>query len=281
MDCHSKPAQADNKRNSELFVRTMKRLVRSFGLTMAWALCVGSLALAQTAEFDQTHRAFDQVLKTRVNDALVDYQALKADRQTLDLYLQEVASVAEPDFKRWSEPQQLAFLINAYNAYTLQLIVDHYPVKSIKDIGSFFKGPWDQPVVLLFGRTLTLNNLEHDIIRKDYPDPRIHFALVCAALGCPPLRDEAYLAARLDEQLDDQARQFLATPAKNRVDAATRTVHLSPIFKWYGEDFEKKHGSVLTALQPYWPKTPAAPATGDGYRIRYTDYDWSLNQTTR
>ena len=193
----------------------------------------------------------------------------------------KVASVAEPDFKRWTEPQQLAFLINAYNAYTLQLIIDHHPVKSIKDIGGLLKGPWDQPVVRLFGRTLTLNHLEHEIIRKDYPDPRIHFALVCAARGCPPLRDEVYVADRLEEQLDDQARQFLATPAKNRVDAGTRTVYLSPIFKWYGADFEKKHGSVLAALQPYWPKASASALAQGGFKIRYTDYDWSLNHTTR
>ena len=179
------------------------------------------------------------------------------------------------------ELQQLAFFINAYNAYTLQLIIDHYPVKSIKDIGSFFKGPWDQPAVRLFGRTLTLNNLEHDIIRKDYPDPRIHFALVCAAHGCPPLRDEAYVADHLEEQLDDQARQFLATPAKNRVDAGARTVYLSPIFKWYGADFEKKHGSVLAALEPYWPKASVGALAQGHFKIRYSDYDWSLNQTTR
>jgi predicted pyridoxine 5'-phosphate oxidase superfamily flavin-nucleotide-binding protein len=105
--------------------------------------------------------------------------------------------------------------------------------------------------------------------------------LVCAARGCPPLREEVYVADHLEEQLDAQARQFLDTSTKNRVDDGARTVYLSPIFKWYGADFEKKHGSVLAALQPYWPKTPAAPAAGDGFRIRYTDYDWSLNQTTR
>jgi hypothetical protein len=175
----------------------------------------------------------------------------------------------------------MAFLINAYNAYTLQLIIDHHPVKSIKDIGSFFKGPWDQPVVRLFGRTLTLNNLEHDIIRVDYQEPRIHFALVCAARGCPPLRNEAYLADRLEEQLDDQVRRFLATPDKNRVDASRRTVYLSPIFKWYGADFEKQHGSVLAALQPYWPKASASVLAQGGFKIRYTDYDWSLNQSHR
>jgi hypothetical protein len=144
-----------------------------------------------------------------------------------------------------------------------------------------FKGPWDQPGVRLFGRTLTLNHLEHDIIRKDYPDPRIHFALICAARGCPPLRDEVYVAERLEEQLNDQARQFLATPVKNRVDAGARTVYLSPIFKWYGADFEKKHGSVLAAMQPYWPKESASALAQGGFKIRYSDYDWSLNQTTR
>ncbi|MCL4179698.1 MAG: DUF547 domain-containing protein [Verrucomicrobia bacterium] len=244
-------------------------------------LCFATAALLQAAEFDQDHEPLRGILQTYVKDGLVDYAALKTRRQPLDQYLAEVASVAEADFKGWTEPRRLSFLLNAYNAYTLQLIIDHYPVKSIKDIGSFFKGPWDQPVVRLFGRTLTLNNLEHDIIRKDYPDPRIHFALVCAARGCPPLREEAYLAARLDEQLDDQARQFLATPTKNRVDAGARTVYLSPIFKWYGADFEKKHGSVLAALQPYWPKASTAALAQESLKIRYDDYDWSLNQTTR
>jgi hypothetical protein len=249
--------------------------------TLFWSLCLATSGLLQAAEFDQDHEPLNRILQTYVQDGLVDYPALKSGRQSLDQYLVEVASVAEPDFKRWTEPQQLAFLINAYNAYTLQLIIEHYPVKSIKDIGSFFKGPWDEPMVRLFGRTLTLNHLEHDIIRKDYPDPRIHFALVCAARGCPPLRDETYVANRLNEQLDDQARQFLATPAKNRVDAGARTVYLSPIFKWYGVDFEKKHGSLLAALQTYWPKESASALAQGGFKIRYTDYDWSLNQTTR
>jgi hypothetical protein len=116
------------------------------------------------------------------------------------------------------------------------------------------------------------------MLRKDYREPRIHFALVCAATGCPPLRGEAFVATRLDEQLDDQAKQFLASAQKNRVDASRRTVYLSPIFKWYGEDFERKSGSILQALEPYWPeKHRAAVAAGD-FKIRYTDYDWSLNE---
>lgn len=235
-------------------------------------------AVAQPQPFDQTHPLFDQVLKRYVRNALVDYSALKANRQDLDRYLSEVATVAEPGFRAWPEKQRLAFLINAYNAYTLQLIVDHYPVKSIKDIGSWLKGPWDQPVVRLFGRTLTLNDLEHKILQVQYAEPRIHFALVCAARGCPPLRNEAYVGNRLDAQLDDQARQFLGTPGKNRVDFTDHVIYLSPIFKWYGADFEKQAGSVLSFLKPYWPAKDAAEIAKGGFSVRYTDYDWSLNQ---
>ncbi len=252
----------------KLFVRIL--------VGLALALVVSSRA--QAAEFDQSHSPFDAVLKRYVKNARVDYAALKAHPQDLDRYLNQVAAVTKAEFKKWSEAEQVAFLSNAYNAYTLRLIIDHYPLKSIKAIGGFLSGPWDQPIVHLFGETTTLNAVEHKILRKDYSEPRIHFALVCAAKGCPPLRSEAYLADRLNEQLDDQAKQFLATPNKNRVEAGERVVYLSPIFKWYGGDFEKKSGSVLAALQPCW--TGKATAT-DGFKIRYTDYDWTLNDQTR
>lgn len=245
----------------------------------AVALCFVTLTLRSTAaDFDQSHAIFDGVLKQYVKNARVDYAALKAHPQDLNRYLDQVAAVSKAEFKKWSEPQQIAFLINAYNAYTLRLIIDHYPLKSIKDIGSFISGPWDQPVVKLFGETINLNTVEHKILRVDYAEPRLHFVLVCAAKGCPPLRGEAYVGTRLEEQLVDQAKQFLAESAKNRIVATERTVYLSPIFKWYGGDFEKKSGSVLAALKPYWPGK--APAT-DGFKIRYTDYDWSLNEQTK
>lgn len=253
----------------------MKR--KWFGRTLvglAVTLIISSSGLA--AVFNPSHALLDQVLKTYVKDARVDYAALKAHPRELDRYLDQVAAVREADFKGWSEPQQIAFLVNAYNAYTLRLILDHYPIKSIKDIGHFWSGPWDQPVVHLFGKTMTLNNVEQGMLRKAYHEPRIHFALVCASIGCPPLRSEAYVASRLDEQLEDQVRRFLANRSKNRVDAADQTVYLSPIFKWYAADFEKKSGSVLAFLKPYWPATP--PAGYDAFKIRSTDYDWSLNE---
>jgi hypothetical protein len=239
-----------------------------------------ALCWANAAGFDHAHLLLDHTLNSHVRDSLVDYARLKAQRAELDRYLEHAAAVGENTFKTWDESQQVAFLVNIYNATTLQLIIDHYPVTSIKKIGSWLKGPWDQPVVNLWGRTLTLNELEHKILRVKYDEPRLHFALVCAARGCPPLRSEAYVASRLGEQLDDQARQFLADPQKNRVDANSRKVHLSPIFKWYGEDFVKKHGSVLAALKPYWPKSEAG-LVGDNFKVRYTDYDWTLNDRNR
>jgi hypothetical protein len=230
------------------------------------------------AEFDQSHALLTRVLTQYVKDARVDYAALKAHPQDLNRYLDQIAAVSKAEFKKWNEPQQIAFLSNAYNAYTLRLIIDHYPVKSIKDIGGFVKSPWDQPVVKLFGETITLNTVEHGILRKDHAEPRIHFALVCAAKGCPPLRREAYVGERLAGQLDDQAKQFLATTNKNRVETGERVLYLSPIFKWYRADFEKKSGSVLAALKPFWPEKSAAALAKGNLKIRYTDYDWSLNE---
>ncbi len=250
-------------------------------------LCIvglGWLTITATAladEFDQSHALFSHALSQYVRDARVDYAALKAHPQELNRYLDQVAAVTKSEFTKWTEKQQIAFLLNAYNADTLRLILDHYPIKSIKDIGSLLSGPWDQPVVKLFGGTATLNALEHKTLQRDYSEPRIHFALVCAAKGCPPLRPEAYVAERLDEQLDDQAKQFLVTASKNRVEVDERTVYLSPIFKWYAGDFEKKSGSVLAALKPYWPEKSAAALAGGGFKIRYTDYDWSLNDQPR
>jgi hypothetical protein len=244
------------------------------------ALTLGGILLATpalAAEFDHTHALLDTVLAQYVKDARVDYVTLKAHPQDLNRYLDQVVAVSKSEFKKWDEPQQIAFLSNAYNAYTLRLIIDHYPVKSIKDIGSFFKGPWDQPVVKLFGETTDLNAVEHKILRVDYAEPRIHFSLVCAAKGCPPLRSEAYVGNRLDDQLADQAKRFLANPEKNRIAADSRTVYLSPIFKWYGKDFKKQSGSVLAALKPYWPGDSGTLVQND-FKIRYTDYDWSLNE---
>ena len=229
---------------------------------------------ATAASFNQEHAVFDTLLKRHVKEGRVNYRALKATPAPLAKYLRQLASVRRPEFARWTASERLAFLINLYNAATLQLVVDHYPVKSIKDIGGFFSGPWKQKVVPLFGDTVTLDHLEHAIIRRDYPDPRVHFALVCAAKGCPPLRSEAYVGDRLDQQLDAQGRLFMSQRHKNRV--VGDRLYLSPIFKWFAEDFAAHPGGLQAFVKPFFGKSERR-ALSRHLKIRYTDYDWSLN----
>src|SRR5262245_57007156 len=238
------------------------------------ALLCGSV---RGSDFDHTHRLFDHVLATRVKDGLVDYAALKANPRELNDYLDQLASVPEASFDQWTQPQKLAFQINLYNATTLRLILNHYPVKSIKKIGSLFSGPWDKPVVRLFGRSLSLDALEHERLRVQFDEPRIHFALVCAARSCPPLRAEAYTGAKLEQQLEELGRLFLRMEQKNSVDLKTRTLHLSPIFKWFAEDFQRRSGSVQKFVAPYFPDELRRELQKGDFRIKYTDYDWSLN----
>lgn len=246
-------------------------------------LCFAGCAfLASVARaFDQTHAALDRVLKQNVRDSLVNYAALKAAPRPLDDYLAQLAAVTEAEFAHWPEPDRLAFLINLYNAATLKLIVENYPVKSIRSIGWLPSAAWKQEVVQLFGRKISLDELEHGIIRQQYHEPRAHFALVCAALGCPPLRAEAYVADRLDAQLRDQGGKFLGTAAKNRVDAAARVVYLSPIFKWFAGDFEVASGTVVKFVTPFFPEPARGALAGGDFKVSYTDYDWSLNEQAK
>lgn len=246
-------------------------------------LCFASLALLVSAvhAFDQTHASLDQLVRRNVRASLVNYTALKAAPGPLDDYLSQLAAVSEVEFGAWPEKERLAFLINLYNAATLRLIVENYPLKSIRSIGWLPGAAWKKEVVELFGRKISLDELEHGIIRQQYHEPRAHFALVCAALGCPPLREEAYVGARLDAQLDDQGRKFLGNAAKNRVDAATRVVYLSPIFKWFAGDFETASGTVLKFVTPYFPESARGALTSGDVKVSYTDYDWSLNDQAK
>ena len=219
---------------------------------------------------------FDALLKERVVAGQVDYRGLKSDPR-LPAYLATLVS-AKPGTLPSAEAR-LAFWINAYNAYTLQLIVAHYPLKSIRDVPHpDVKSPWDLPVANIGGHSYTLNQIEHDILRAQLKEPRIHYALVCAAKSCPPLRAEAYESERIQAQLDDQARLFLAT--QNHFDPIASKAELSSILKWYGSDFGATPAEVLTALAPYTPEPVRAalikaPAK---WAIRYLDYDWSLNE---
>ncbi len=173
--------------------------------------------------------------------------------------------------------EKLAFWINVYNIMAAKMVLDNYPVKSIKDAGSLFTAVWKKPVGVVAGKQRTLNEIEHEILRK-MGEPRIHVAIVCASVSCPDLRKEAYSADKLNSQLDDQMKQFLANSKKGlRVDAKKGRIYLSSIFKWFEEDFEPK-GGVRTFIAPYSPETLQASVKNDQLRVSYLDYDWGLNE---
>ena len=251
--------------------------MKSLLILFLFGVGLASSRVEGAAEFDHTHATYGIVLQRSVTNALVDYAALKAQPAQLNAYLDQLAGVRENEFKSWTRENQLAFLINLYNAATLRLIIDHYPISSIKKIGHVFKGPWDQPVVRLFGKTTTLDHVEHGILRKQYPDPRIHFALVCAARGCPPLREEPYIGERLDRQLTDQGKAFLRNSDKNSVDLKNQVIYLSPIFKWFEADFTQKAPSVRAFVAPFFRPEDSRALQKGIWKIKFTEYDWSLN----
>ncbi len=248
-------------------------------------LCVvtGS-GLALGAGFDQHHLKWTTFLKqnviTKGQTVSVKYNAAKNDPAILNSYVVSIESVKKKDFDDFSENDRLAFLINAYNALTVKLIVDHYPVKSIKDIGSVLKSPWKQKFFTFLGEVHSLDDIEHEMIRKSFPEPRIHFALVCASKGCPALRNEAYEGNTLNAQLDSAAKTFLLDPSKNRYLIDTNRLEISSIFKWYGDDFAKKFGSVEEYLATRITTDLKSQQTIRNKKalITYLDYDWSLNE---
>jgi hypothetical protein len=211
----------------------------------------------------------------------VDYAGLTKSPEILNRYLLAIASVPPEEFANWKREDRLALLLNLYNAQTLRLIVDHYPLKSIRSIGLLPGAAWRKVIVRFGGQVMSLDHLEHEIIRKGYNEPRIHFALVCAAVSCPPLRAEPYVGDQLDRQLNDQARQFMAQSEKNRFEAGTGTLWLSAIFDWYGDDFAET-GSLVDYVQPFLPdEARAALKEADDVKVRFTDYDWALNEWKR
>lgn len=223
--------------------------------------------------FDQTHKAWDRVVSKRVKGGNFDYKGLKKNRADLDRYVDALAAVRKSDFQRWNAGDRLAFLINLYNAATVQLVVDHYPVRSIRDIGGE-KGPWKTPVVRVFGTKVTLDHLEHEMIRAGFREPRIHFAVNCASVGCPPLRDEAFTGARLELQLREQTDAFLRNRKINRLDG--NVLRLSPLFDWFKEDFTRRGQSVEDYVAPYFSKSDQKKIFS-GVKVEFGEYDWSLN----
>lgn len=215
----------------------------------------------------------------------VDYKALQADPSALNRYLEQLSSVSRADFDGWPQNRQLAFLINAYNAFTLKLIIDHYPVNSIRDIGGFWQGPWDMRFFTLLGEERTLDELEHEMIREPgvYNEPRIHFAVNCAAIGCPALRPEPYTGERLDRQLADGTHRFLRDRSRNRY--RDGRLEVSRIFKWYREDFQRGWQGIDRLDEFFLGYRDALDLDADAVKrlrdsdmdYRFLDYDWRLN----
>ena len=241
--------------------------------TLLFTLIAFPLLAIQALALDQSHSTWDEIVSKRVKGDSFDYAGLKKDREPLDGYLGDLAKVKSSEYGKWSESEKLAFLINLYNAATVRLIVDHYPVKSIRDIGGK-EGPWKEPVVSVFGKKVTLDHVEHEMIRAKFAEPRIHFAVNCASVGCPPLRNEAFTGAKLERQLSDQTKDFLTDRDVNRLKGKTLT--LSPLFDWFKGDFAKSAGSVEKYVAPYFPESERKRILA-GVTLKFGEYDWSLN----
>ncbi len=221
------------------------------------------------------------MLRRYVHDGLVDYEGLKRQGVAeLNNYLATLSSVCAADERAANRDERLAFWINAYNAFTVKLILDHYPVRSIRSIGLLPLAAFKKKFIPMSGLgkgDLSLDEIENDILRKELGEPRIHFAIVCASKSCAKLRSQAYRADAVNLQLEQAARDFVQDSSKNRYDAAKRTFYASSIFKWFPADFERANGSLAAFIGQYAQPDVAAALKQDDVRIEFLDYDWSLN----
>lgn len=228
-----------------------------------------------TAAAQSLHSHWGDLLSKHVEDGIVDYQGFKDDEADLDGYLE---LLARTDPEGLPDAERLAYYINGYNSYTVKLILNHFkngrPPQSIRNIGGLFSNPWKISFAVLGGRTYSLDNIEHDIIRVEFNEPRIHFAVNCASRSCPVLSSEAYQGAILDDQLERSTRIFLENPEHNHLDGDT--LYVSSIFKWYKEDFNDDPLSFFLA-HATGSLQQSLQEKEDAIRIKYLDYDWSLN----
>ncbi len=231
------------------------------------------------------HNTYDEVLQKYVKDGLVNYAGLKKDAR-LQKYL-DILSATDPDTLS-SKSKKEAFWINAYNAFTLQVITANYPIQSINDLNKggmiiaqlFGTTVWDKKFITINNKKYCLNDIEHEILRKKFKDPRIHFALVCGALSCPNLRSEAYTADNLDSLLTEQGKLFLNDPNKNRYNLKNKVAHLSRYFDWYKDDFGDSDEKILLFISGYLADSAVVKSiksNPSAWNIKFIPYDWCLN----
>ena len=273
-------------------VNLNKALLRAKSLPLALLLLLSTIYSAVSVAQETLHQPWQTLLAQHVkpinngHSSQVDYAGMKMERAQLKAYLAALSSVDKGLFDQWSAPKQLAFLINAYNAWTVEFILTAYPdLASIKDLGSFFSSPWSKKFIPLLGETRSLDNIEHQLIRGDnkYGDPRIHFAVNCASIGCPALREEAYSADKLEQQLTEQTVRFLTDTSRNRFNDSS--MELSAIFKWYGDDFTlgfRGSNSLPTFILLYHEALNLTPdqqalLKSENMDNKFLNYDWTLN----
>jgi len=260
-----------------------------------WVMLVALLACGSAlAQFDHGYAAWDALLKKHVRwlpdnrQSRVDYAGFRGERAALKEVLQRLAGVPAAEFEGWTRAQQMAFLVNAYNAFTVDLVLERYPdVKSIKDFGSILQSPWRRKFFTLLNAPRHLDWIEHEQLRARFGDWRVHAAVNCASIGCPALRPEAFTAAQLDIQLDDGMLRFMSDRTRNR--ARDGRLEVSAIFKWFREDFEKGQRGVWRVedlFARYAAQLSDDPAVQAQVRaktmpVSYLDYDWSLNTLGR
>ncbi len=209
------------------------------------------------------HSVFTDFLQKQVStEGEVNYKNIKANDDELHAYLNQFIAISPKD--SWTKKEKLAYWINAYNAFTIKLIIDNYPLESIKDI----KNPWDKEFIPINGKMLSLNHIEHEILRK-MNEPRIHFAIVCASASCPKLQNKAFIAEKLDSQLTAVTKGFLSDSSKNNIQKDV--IEISKIFKWFSKDF-KENGTLIDFLNTYSDVKISSEA-----KINYMDYSWELN----
>lgn len=215
---------------------------------------------------------YGELLNKYVKNGLVDYQGFKNEENTLDKYLKILENTKVDNLSR---DEQFAFYVNVYNGWTIKLVLSGYPgIKSIKDLGNIFKTPWQKKIVRINGEVMTLDDVEHKILRAQFKDPRVHFAVNCASKSCPPLISEPYSGSKLDQQLDHSTRAFINDPRGNYLKG--NKLYVSKIFKWFPEDFDDDIvGFFLKYAEGDFKKE--LEARKNKIKIKYLHYDWSLN----
>jgi len=234
--------------------------------------CFLSLPGASWSTEQVDHSLYAALLENHVKEGVVDYQGFKNEEARLDQYLKVLENT---DTKALSRDEQFAFYVTAYNAWTIKLILGGYPgVKSIKDLGSLFKSPWEKKLCRIDGGIISLDDIEHKILRPRFQDPRVHFAVNCASRSCPPLMSEPYEGSKLDEQLDSSVRAFLNNPERNYLEG--NKLFVNKIFKWFSDDFSN---DVVGFFLKYAEGTfkEKLTANRDKTKIKHLHYDWSLN----